>query len=256
MGSDISKDNKSFGTKERNCPYDVFCAQGQYDAEIFKRSFGVPDNSMKIIGLPRNDELLNDVGEERKSQIKAKLGIDKKKKILLYAPTFREYTKDEKYNCIIAPPIHVERWKEKFSDDYILLFRAHYEVVKVMNLVSDDFVKDVSSYPDLNELMIISDILISDYSSIFFDYSVMGKPMLCFAYDYDEYQTKRGLYFDIRKELNCMDLDTEEKLIEEVTTMNEDYRKSIACSFRDKYIRSSGSATKQSLDLIFNEIKE
>jgi CDP-glycerol glycerophosphotransferase len=80
--------------------------------------------------------------------------------------------------------------------------------------------------------------------------------MLCFAYDYDEYQTKRGLYFDIRKELNCVDMDTEEKLIEEILSMNVDYRKSIACNFRDKFIKSYGSATRQSLDLIFNGISK
>ncbi len=256
MGSDISKNNKSFGAKGSGCPYDVFCAQGQYDAEIFERSFCVPDSSMKIIGLPRNDELVSDIGEERKNCIKAKLGIENKRKILLYAPTFREYSKDRNNNCIIAPPIQIELWREKFGDDYVLLFRAHYEVVKVMNIISDDFVKDVSSYPDLNELMIVSDILISDYSSIFFDFSLMCKPMLCFAYDYDEYQTKRGLYFDIRKELNCVDMDTEEKLIEEILSMNVDYRKSIACNFRDKFIKSYGSATRQSLDLIFNGISK
>lgn len=256
MGSDISIDNKSFGTKGEGCPYDVFCAQGQYDADIFERSFSVSASSMKIIGLPRNDELVNDAGEGRKNRIKEKLGIENKRKILLYAPTFREYTKDRNCNCIITPPIHLNLWREKLGDDYVLLFRAHYEVVKVMNIISNDFVKDVSSYPDLNELMIVSDILISDYSSIFFDFSLMCKPLLCFAYDYDEYQTKRGLYFDIRKELNCVDMDTEEKLIEEILSMNVDYRKSIACNFRDKFIKSYGSATRQSLDLIFNGISK
>lgn len=255
MGGDISEDNQSFGTKEKKCPYDVFCAQSEYDADIFKRCFHVPNGAMKIIGLPRNDELINNAGDDRTNIIKMQLGIPNDKRVILYAPTFREYSKDENLNCVIAPPIHLKLWKERLGQEYVLLFRAHYEVVKVMNVASDEFVKDVSAYPSLNDLMIVSDILISDYSSIFFDYSVMAKPMLCFAYDYEEYQSKRGLYFDIREELDCQDIDTEDKVINEIAMMNVERRKSITCSFRSKYVKSYGSATKQSLDLIYEGIR-
>ena len=255
MGSDIRKDNKSFDAKGNGCPYDVFCAQSKYDADIFARSFGIPEGTMKIIGLPRNDELVNNSDEERRKKIKASLGIDTNKKVILYAPTFREYTKDANLNCVMAPPMTLKKWEENLGNDYVLLFRAHYEVVKVMNVESNDFVKDVSSYPALNELMIVSDVLISDYSSIYFDYSVMDKPMLCFAYDYDEYQIKRGMYFDIREELKCEDMDTEEKVIHEIISMNFDNRRKITKDFRNKYVTSYGTATKQSLDLIYEGIK-
>lgn len=255
MGRDIDKSNLGFHPKKRKiCPYDVFCAQGEFDADIFKRSFNIPENAMKIIGLPRNDELVNDAGEERKRRLKKQLGIALDKRVILFAPTFREYTKDENLNCVMAPPIHIEKWKKELAGNYVLLFRAHYEVVKVMNIVTDDFVKDVSTYPLLNDLMIVSDLLISDYSSIFVDYSIMGKPMLCFSYDYDEYQAKRGMYFDIREELDCMGMDTEEKVIREIVSMDVSKRETVSRRFRDKYIENYGSATNQSLDLIFNGI--
>ncbi len=255
MGIDIDKSNLGFHSKKRDvCPYDVFCAQGEFDAEIFKRSFIVPENAMKIIGLPRNDELVNNTGEERKKRIKKQLGIALDKRVILFAPTFREYTKDKNLNCVIAPPIHLEKWKEELAEDYVLLFRAHYEVVKVMNIVTDDFVKDVSAYPILNDLMIVSDLLISDYSSIFVDYSIMGKPMLCFSYDYDEYQAKRGTYFDVREELECLGLDSEEKIFDEIKSMDIPKRMAISRRFRNKYVTSYGSATKLSLDLIYNGI--
>lgn len=255
MGSDIDKSNTSFSSKGKCCPYSVFCAQSKYDADIFKRSFNIPEDVMKIIGLPRNDELANDAGNERKNMIKEQLGISENKKVILYAPTFREYSKDEKMNCVIAPPIHIEKWRDRLGKDYILLFRAHYEVAKVLNIVSDDFIKDVSSYPNLNELMIVSDILLSDYSSIFFDYSIMGRPMLCFAYDYDEYNAKRGLYFDIREELDCNGLDSEDEIINEVGSLDFHRRELISIGFRDKYVSSFGSSTKLSLDLIYEGIK-
>lgn len=254
MGSDIDKSNKSFGSKSRTCPYDVFCAQSQFDADIFMRCFGVPEQSMKIIGLPRNDELIMDSGESRKRKIKRELGISDDKKVILYAPTFREFNKDDNMNCVMAPPMSIEKWKDTLGNDYVLLFRAHYEVVKVMNLHPDDFLKDVSSYPSLNDLMIVSDILISDYSSIFFDYSIMEKSMLCFAYDYDEYVSKRGLYFDIRKELDCMGLDTEDAIISSILQLDENYRKAITRVFRDKYVTYYGTATKKSLDIIYDAI--
>lgn len=255
MGNDIHRSNLSFSTKGHGCLHNVFCAQSQFDAAIFKRSFGIPDQAMKIIGLPRNDELSKVYGKDYVNRIKEKLGIPKDKKVILYAPTFREYTKDENLNCIIAPPIHIEKWKEKIGQKYVLLFRAHYEIVKVMNVESDDFMKDVSAYPNLNELMIASDMLISDYSSIFFDYSIMGKPMLCFAYDYNEYESKRGMYFDIRQEIGCMDLNTEDKVLSEITSMDRKMRVAIAQKFRDKYVTSYGKATELSLDLIYEGIK-
>lgn len=255
MGGDIEKSNLTFNTKNTECPYDVFCAQSQYDADIYGRGFKIPSDIIKIIGYPRNDELANNTGNVRIEKIKGKLGIPDNKKVILYAPTFREYTKDDNMNCIIAPPVHFDKWKDYLGNDYVLLFRAHYEVVKVMNVVSDDFVKDVSSYPYLNELMIVSDILISDYSSIFFDYSIMGKPMLCFSYDFDEYQEKRGMYFDIRQELDCMGMETEDVVIDNILNIDMARREVITKCFRDKYVSSYGQATKQSLDLIYNAIK-
>lgn len=255
MGSDIIDNNKSFRSKEKKCPYDVFCAQSKFDAEIFKRSFSIPDDVIKIIGLPRNDELNNTVKKSIIPNIKAEFGINSDKKIILYAPTFREYTKDDNNNCIIASPVHLEKWKDALSGKYILLFRAHYEVVKVINIINDDFVIDVSAYPVLNDLIAIADVLISDYSSLYFDFAITGKPMLCFAYDYDEYVAKRGLYFDIRKALDCMGMDTEDSIIEELISIDVEKRKAISIAFRDKYVSSFGNATKQSIDLIFKGIR-
>lgn len=256
MGRDIDKSNASFRSKGAKCPYDVFCAQSQFDADVFKKSFHVPEQAMKVIGLPRNDELVNNAGEERKNIVRELLGIPNDKKVILYAPTYREYAKDEYKNCVMAPPINLDKWKDSLGKEYVLLFRAHYEVVKVLNVTSNDFVKDVSAYPSLNDLMIVSDMLISDYSSIFFDYSIMGKPMLCFAYDYDEYQSRRGMYFDVREELDCIAMDAEEKVLEEILSLDIDKRNGVTVKFRNKYVTSFGFATKRSLDLIYETLEE
>lgn len=252
LGSDINAGNNAFGMKGRKAKKDsqsVMLAQGQYDVDIFSRAFNRPRDTFRVIGLPRNDSLVN-VTIEKQELMKKKLGIPVNKKVILYAPTFREYEKDSGNNCIMTPPIDLKKWKTQLGTDYVLLIRAHYEVAKVMGIVNDEFVKNVSTYPCLNDLMIASDILISDYSSIFFDYAIMGKPMLCFAYDYNRYERERGLYFDIRKELNCIQLDSEAVLFDEILHMDIKMRESIAKKFRDKYISKYGTATIKSLDLI------
>ncbi len=255
MGSDINSGNKSFGLKEeygKKNHVSVMLAQGQYDVDVFTRAFSRPKESFRVIGLPRNDELAR-VTAVKQGEMKERLGISPEKKVLLYAPTFREYEKDGANNCVMAPPIDLKKWESELGDNYVLLFRAHYEVAKVMGVKDDDFVKNVSSYPSLDDLMVASDILISDYSSIFFDYAIQGKPMLSFAYDYDRYEKERGIYFDIRKELDCY-IDNEEDLLREIKMMDVPKREEVSKTFRDKYVESYGNASLQSLDIIYDAI--
>ena len=89
--------------------------------------------------------------------------------------------KNSARECIFAPPVSWARWQEALGEDTVILVRAHYEALQAMNLEGEERVRDVSAYPSLNELMIASDILISDYSSVFFDYSILEKPhdLLC-----------------------------------------------------------------------------
>lgn len=250
MGSDINKDNTSFGSKGKECHTDIQLAQGQYDVDIFSRVFGVPSENFRITGLPRNDELVNCNTEENRSRIRKQLGIADGKRIILYAPTFREYDKDSGSNCVLMPPIDLKKWEKKLGEKYVLLMRAHYEVVKVMQFEENDFVKNVSSYPNLNELMIVSDMLVSDYSSIFFDYSVQDKPMLCFAYDYDKYASLRGMYFDIREKLMGNSVN-EDELIKAINSLDDKKAIEITRSFRNEFIEKSGTASQQTVDIIW-----
>ena len=124
----------------------------------------------KLKLLSKFFDILSKYTPEYAENLKRKLNIPDNKKIILYAPTFREYSKDSMQNCILLPPMTLTKWKKILGNEYILLFRAHYEVSKHMKITDDDFIKDMTNYPHLENLMIISDLLISDYSSIFFDY--------------------------------------------------------------------------------------
>lgn len=221
----------------------LMTAQSIYDAKIFSRLFKTDMDNILICDLPRNDYLTN-YDKTIIVEIKNKLGIDHNKHVILYAPTFREYERDEKNNCYLAPPINIDKWRKKLGDDYVILFRAHYEVAKVMEIDNAVF-RNVSHYENLNELMIISDMLVSDYSSIFFDYAILERPILCFAYDLDEYSSKRGLYIDLNQELPCDVIDNEDTLIDQI--LNIDYEKEVnkVIGFKNKYINNTGKACEK-----------
>lgn len=250
MGSDIASDNQSFSSKGKNHT-DVMNTQSYFEADIFSKCFEIPRNHFIEVGLPRNDTLANYTEEER-ATLRRKLGLPEDKIVILYCPTFREYEKDENLGVVLAPPMDLKKWEAELGDQYVLLFRAHYEVSKVMEINENVFVRNVTDYPALNDLMVASDILISDYSSIFFDYSIMDKVMLHFTYDFDKYEEKRGMYFDIRDYLSGS--ASEDGVI--VILKELDYKKEIekTVTFRNKYMNFYGEASKKTVDCIAEHI--
>ena len=238
MGKDIPK--ASFMLKATQC--DVMYAQSQYDIDVFSNAFNIPKEKFALVGLPRNDELFN-VKQEEINAIREKLNIPKDKKVILYAPTFREYNRDIN-GCVLAPPINLDKWKEKLSDKYVVLFRAHYEVNTVLGIKNDEFIYNMSDYNNLNELMKIADILISDYSSIIIDYSILKRPIYSYAYDYDEYLEKRGMYIDIKKELPNGICCSEDDLLDSILNCNFEEQKVKTEIFSKKYVQNDGNARK------------
>ena len=226
----------------KNTQCDIMYAQSKYDIDIFSRAFNIPREKFALVGLPRNDELFF-VNNDEITEIKNKLNIPQNKKIILYAPTFREYSRN-KDGCIIAPPINLKIWKEKLSNKYVLLFRAHYEINKVLGIEDDEFIYNASDYKNLNELMIISDILISDYSSIMFDYSILERPIYSYAYDYEEYLEKRGMYIDIKKELPNGICETEDELLKKILNCNFEEQKIKTKKIKEIYVQNDGNARK------------
>lgn len=252
MGRDVQKTNKSFKSKG-GAKVDIMTAQSDFEADVFSRVFNIPRERFLMCGLPRNDVLVAYTMEKRK-EIREKLNLPNDKMVILYTPTFREYERDKMQNCVSMPPMDISKWERELEEKYCLLFRAHYEVGKVMNITNNHFIKDVTSYSDLSELMIVADILISDYSSIFFDFSIMDKIMLYFAYDYNKYSSLRGMYFDIREHLNGS--DNEDDLIEILKNLDCKKEKQNVLKFRDKYLNYYGNAVEQSLDCIIKNIGE
>jgi len=143
------------------------------------------DNSFLESGRPCNDPLWH-VEEDDKQKLKKKLGIPLDKKVILYAPTWRESTNGGK-SYDIKPPIDLNVWEEKLSDEYVVLFRAHHITTRVMDVQFNSFLRDYSDYPEINDLYIVSDMLITDYSSVMVDYAILERPILCLTSDMGQY---------------------------------------------------------------------
>ena len=154
---------------------------------------------------------LKEISEELK-----KLGVDDKK-VILYAPTWRDnqHTSGEGYTY--KTEVDFDKLREDLGDEYVILFRAHYLVANSFDFDKyKGFVEDVSSYSDINDLYIAADILITDYSSVFFDYANLRKPVIFYMYDLEEYANElRGFYFSL-DELPGPIVRDEDALISEV----------------------------------------
>lgn len=198
MGIDIPDTNESFQDTHK-MEVSHFFAQTEYEKEIFSRVFKIEKEVISVTGLPRNDTLTEKFSNTKLQEIKKSLNIPLDKKVILYAPTYREYNiQNGKYD--LSKSIE---WISKMTEDFFVLVRAHYEVVSMIseNISSNNNLIDVGSYDNLNNLIQISDLLISDYSSLIIDYSITEKPIILYTYDFEEYESKRGLYFDIRNYL-------------------------------------------------------
>jgi len=153
----------------------------------------------KIIeeGYPRNDHLINATEEER-TEIRKTLGVEGKK-VILYAPTWRDNQHTSGQGYTYKTEVDFDKLRDELGDEYVILFRAHYLVANSFDFTKyAGFVIDASSYSDINDLYIASDILITDYSSVFFDYANLRKPVIFYMYDLEEYANElRGFYISL-----------------------------------------------------------
>lgn len=228
-----------------------FCYSGPFEFDIYQRAFKVKADNLLLSGLPRNDELYH-VNAEKVDEMRKRLNIPEGKKVLLYAPTWRESEDGGKtYN--LAPPVDFKKWEKELGDEYVLLFRAHHFTTQHMKIQFNDFIRDASDYPAINDLMIASDILISDYSATIFDYCVLERPIISFAYDFDDYKESRGLYIDLPTELPCGIFKTEDEVIKSIKTMDYFAACERTKAFKSKYVPVGGNATELCVKALFGE---
>lgn len=214
---------------------DIFCCDGDYSKRIFKKYWNAKEENMLMCGRPREDELF-ELTDKDEVEIRKELGIPDGKKVILYMPTWREYENRElKWNL----------WSEKLQEDYVMLVRAHHFCKsEIFAGLKGEFWFDVSTYPNVNKLYWIADVLISDYSSAFFDYGLLGKPMYCYAYDYDQYMNSTGLFMDLKKEFPNGVKSTDEEVIDAIINMDYEIESEKCRKYCNSYVSHPINATK------------
>ncbi len=181
-------------------------------AAIFQDSFDLSNDAIIRTGIPRTDFFYHSMEKQQIGQkLRKSYPIINKKKVILYAPTFRD---DELSNFQLQ--LDIKKLYEALSGEYVLFIKHHPAVTYKLKKEYNDFVYDVSDYHEINHLLLIADILISDYSSIPFEYSLLNKPMIFFAYDLEDYQRTRGLLKNYQSEMPGPITFTTEEIVQSI----------------------------------------
>nr|WP_173915586.1 CDP-glycerol glycerophosphotransferase family protein [Halobacillus sp. Marseille-Q1614] len=159
-------------------------------ADIFKKSFDLKDHNILKTGIPRTDFFFEDHSDIEES-LKRKYPQINGKQVILYAPTFRDHQ-------LTDPDIQLDLklMYESLHEDCVLLLRLHPAVNSSFRNPYPEFIVDVSSGDHINHLLLITDILITDYSSIPYEFSLLNKPMIFYSFDLEEYARVRGFWED------------------------------------------------------------
>lgn len=190
-GTNKEKYLKNFSNEVKNWSYLV--SPNKYSTEIFKSAFKYEGKFLEF-GYPRN-ERLHKVTERERQELRDKFGITKEDKVVLYTPTYRDNNNEGRgsYNQDIILDLEMLNKQPNLK----VLMRTHYLISEDMDLDTYENIIDVSNAKDINNLFIISDVLLNDYSSTMFDYLVLDKPLILFPYDLEEYKNDiRGFYME------------------------------------------------------------
>ena len=201
--------------------WDFLVAQNAFSTEIFRRAFRF-DGEILVTGYPRNDMLSSPTAPTIRRAVRAELGIPDGMRTVLYAPTWRDNLVDERGSLRFSPALDVERMAGRLGGDTVLLLRLHRLLTPELGEGLGAFARNVSAYPDIGDLYLAADVLITDYSSAMFDFAVTGKPMVFFTYDLEEYRDGvRGFYFDLEAEAPGPICRTSDDVIDALTDLDD-----------------------------------
>ena len=206
--------DEAFGERHRiHSNYDLILVSSMAVAPYYAEAFRQPlERFTSRLGIPRTDVLVQPGREDRAAAVRDWYPFDGKR-VILYAPTFRGSRGDR-----ASTPSYLDLrvMREVLGDDHVVLVRAHPFVRDAVRIGPElqGFAIDASGYPDINELMLIADVFVTDYSSALFEFALLERPIALFAPDLAEYEAERGLYIDYRATLPGPVFDTTRDLAE------------------------------------------
>lgn len=242
--------------------FDYFISPSKFCTEKFTSAFNLKNLDKEDIiieeGYPRNDSLFHYTEKDIK-RIKKKWNIPEDKKVIFYLPTFRDNQHESGVGYTYNLGIDFDSLKEKFQDEYVILFSPHYFVAKQVDVSKyEGFVINVTENDDINDMYIVSDIVMTDYSSVFFDFANLKRPMLFYMYDLDIYKGKlRDFYLDL-DELPGSIAETQEDLEKNLKNIDKEFKKNKTKyeKFNKKFnYLDDGASARRVINVIF-KLKE
>lgn len=173
--------------------WDYLVTPSRAGTELLQSTFGYTGEILET-GYPRNDVLRDEGAAERRARVRRRLGVPEDQTVVLYAPTYR----DDDVSFDVPLGLDVTALTARLGDGHVLWLRRHYFLYHRRPVPDSDRVRDLSAYPEVSDLLLAADVLVTDYSSVLFDFAVTGKPILLFAYDLEHYRDQlRGFTLDL-----------------------------------------------------------
>jgi CDP-glycerol glycerophosphotransferase (TagB/SpsB family) len=235
--------------------WDLLLSPNSVTTERLRKAFGFT-GPIHETGLPRNDFLSGPRRDEVRASVRADLGIADDQKVVLYTPTWRD---DLVFNRTGAQdfefPVDLDDFTAQLGGDHVLLLRLHNMVMDRLELTEGSVVRDVCGHPDIRDLYLAADLMVTDYSSTMFDFAITGKPLLFFTYDLEYFRDElRGFYFDLAEAAPTPLLSTSKELIQAIADIDSVAAEHAAryARFRDTFTHlEDGRATERVLNLLF-----
>lgn len=240
--------------------WDLLLSPNPFSTPIWRRAFGY-EGEICETGYPRNDALVvaargGSAAAGHVGTIAARLGLPAGKKVALYVPTWRDNLHDRSGKYRLDFRLDLDEAARRLGEDWVLLVRGHHLMAGGLPEVAvPGFAFDVTGYPDIGDLLLVTDVLITDYSSVMFDFAPSGRPMLFFTYDLAEYRDQtRGFYFDFEAEAPGPLLATSDQVISalaDIESVAAKYAEARAAFIKRFCPLDDGKASARACDRIF-----
>lgn len=229
---------------------DYVLSGSDYADKVYHEQLKIKGKILKT-GSPRND-IFWENPDSLRLQIKKKLNLDAFDKVLMYAPTFREYKMQEK-SLDFAKLI--DMLNQRDSAKWCVLIRQHHKAAYDGSWEADDRIFNVSKYPEMQELLILSDMVISDFSSLVGDYVLLKRPVVLYVPDMEKYRAGRGLNFNL-EESPFIYAQTEDVLFEKIKNLTEENGKKNCEDILDFYgnVVDDGKAAERVVSFIVGNL--
>ncbi len=223
---------------------DLFCCCSEFDRLNKISGYKINPENAVITGYPINDCLYK-VDDSEIAELRKRFNVPIGKKVLLYAPTWRDQT--------AVKELDIDKWQNALCDNYVLFIRGHH-LSREEKVSQSDFVRDGNKDISVEEICKISDILITDYSAIAFNYSILHRPIIGYTYDFDEYAKTRGTYLSLNDVFGDAHFDNENELIHYIKNIDFNLATKHTQKIQEKYMYCDGRASEYCINFLKEQI--